>query len=885
MKRNVLAWLTAQVPNAHHALILTHNIDFLFVQSVLATKLRQAGNPRITIFADGMCAAQAFRAQGALLDGLGVRYRVVPVDMGAGRRFHPKALLLTGPDRAAVAIGSGNLTHGGMAANREAWTFAISDGEGANLFAGLRAYLDRFIRTLPLAEPLLDGLDAVFDPTQAWVEALPPATGLAGSPSDIPLLDQVTQFITGDVHAISVLAPYYDEQGIALSTIASRFAAPVTCWMQPGRVGLSQVATEHLPQNVTLKSIDCKAAEVGRRPSFIHAKVLTFHRQDDVVLAVGSANCSQAALLADNSWGNAELMVVGTVTHEVAEALFSDLVRSDEAPDFPLLPPADDWEKMESQPLRILAARHEGERLDVAFRAVSLFTDLVVEATEGAWPAASVDVVHSIATFVLPRRLRTIAFRARGQHGESILSPDAWVDDEASLSAPATLRRMLRSLQESDAINPIQAFSSILELFRDYLHDPQAAHRRIKHHEAADGPPRPYDPAVVFSDNFGCAGLPVSRRSVWYDETTSILSIIETIFAIRREAVGATYLHPGDRNTDEEGEDPPISEDIDEIVFQKRSTLVDEKASHQLRRVLRTVETALIDPVFVETRAPALLGADLALAAILLVKGLADGLVDVMTFREVTRTIWGAIFFGETGAGDAGSLSMRVESVTDPAERDNFIAAFSTPRLAAALALWSTTEWNAGDAEALWFRLSAAQLQKRYPWLFATAAPEVLVSELHTMGEALLPSNERTAAKNTWIEVVRAGEALRVLEKALKSRSREDLRLMIKSGSVGPSDLLWVNGHLAVPVGSIRLEDGVNAKVIFLGKGVSSKYRASHIFPVHDLVKAGVLDFLPGADLEVLTLIETAQSLGQCRDKPVVHSLTARGGPTPRGEF
>ena len=130
MRRNVLTWLTAQVPNARHALILTHNIHFLFVQSVLATRLRQAGNPRLTIFADAACAAQAFGEQRALLDGLGVRYRVVSVDLGPARRFHPKALLLVGPDRAALAIGSGNLTHGGMAANHEAWTFAVSDADG-----------------------------------------------------------------------------------------------------------------------------------------------------------------------------------------------------------------------------------------------------------------------------------------------------------------------------------------------------------------------------------------------------------------------------------------------------------------------------------------------------------------------------------------------------------------------------------------------------------------------------------------------------------------------------------------------------------------------------------------------------------------------------------
>src|SRR5205085_2850418 len=122
--------------------------------SVLTAKLRQAGNPRLTIFADAMCAASAFAEQHALLDGLGVRYRVAPVDLGPGRRFHPKALLLVGPERAALAIGSGNLTHGGMAANHEAWSFAVSDGDGASLIAGFRDYMEALVPTMPLAEPL-----------------------------------------------------------------------------------------------------------------------------------------------------------------------------------------------------------------------------------------------------------------------------------------------------------------------------------------------------------------------------------------------------------------------------------------------------------------------------------------------------------------------------------------------------------------------------------------------------------------------------------------------------------------------------------------------------------------------------------------------------------
>ena len=93
MRGNVLDRLINEIPNARHLVVLTHNIDFLFIQSVLV-KTAGPGNPRLTIFADAMCASQSFTEQRAMLDGLGVRYRVVPVDLGGGRRFHPKALLL-----------------------------------------------------------------------------------------------------------------------------------------------------------------------------------------------------------------------------------------------------------------------------------------------------------------------------------------------------------------------------------------------------------------------------------------------------------------------------------------------------------------------------------------------------------------------------------------------------------------------------------------------------------------------------------------------------------------------------------------------------------------------------------------------------------------------
>jgi hypothetical protein len=46
-----------------------------------------------------------------------------------------------------------------------------------------------------------------------------------------------------------------------------------------------------------------------------------------VTFIAGSANCSQAALLADRNWGNAELMAVSDIPTAEVEA-FSRILRS-----------------------------------------------------------------------------------------------------------------------------------------------------------------------------------------------------------------------------------------------------------------------------------------------------------------------------------------------------------------------------------------------------------------------------------------------------------------------------------------------------------------------------------------------------------------------------
>jgi hypothetical protein len=131
-----------------NAVILTHNIDFVFVQSVVLPALRKCGSPALTIFADAHCSEQAYQHQARVLSTLGLRYRVVPVAMKTGFRFHPKAVLLTGTKKGTLVVGSGNLTFGGWRENAEVWFRYDTDTDGTGPFSAFRDYIRQVVGSL-----------------------------------------------------------------------------------------------------------------------------------------------------------------------------------------------------------------------------------------------------------------------------------------------------------------------------------------------------------------------------------------------------------------------------------------------------------------------------------------------------------------------------------------------------------------------------------------------------------------------------------------------------------------------------------------------------------------------------------------------------------------
>jgi hypothetical protein len=224
MRKNILDWLDELGSDLEHVVILTHNIDFLFVENVIVPRLRGMGEPSLTIFADAASADLSYRGQSALLSELGRRYRVVAIDLGNFRRFHPKAVLACKKQRANLIVGSGNLTAGGFGGNYEVWSMWESELELAEPLASFIQLLKRLPNLVPMPQRVNDLIDKV--EAYPWALGLPERGSLLDS-LERPLLDQIIESVPGPVLELIVAVPYFDPGLVALRRLAQRFDSPV----------------------------------------------------------------------------------------------------------------------------------------------------------------------------------------------------------------------------------------------------------------------------------------------------------------------------------------------------------------------------------------------------------------------------------------------------------------------------------------------------------------------------------------------------------------------------------------------------------------------------------------------------------------------------------
>ena len=257
-----------------------------------------------------------------LLGPVNRRWLLRGAKIGAGR-FHPKAYLAVTPRSAQLLVGSGNLSSEGIDAGREVFTsFVTGTAGGDAAVATWRHWMRRLVAATH--DTLL--VERFTDLEQRLHAAMAPSTRTTGTTTstraadsplwhnlDRTLADQLAETILahdGHVDELIVTAPFYDEGGEALGTLADR--------LRPGRLTVYVTSTTSVDGRRLAARLAGTGAEVrtlAYQPDrFTHAKLIGVTAGQRGWLLSGSANLSQAALTLPARLGNVELAVLTRLT-------------------------------------------------------------------------------------------------------------------------------------------------------------------------------------------------------------------------------------------------------------------------------------------------------------------------------------------------------------------------------------------------------------------------------------------------------------------------------------------------------------------------------------------------------------------------------------------
>jgi len=288
---------------AREALFLSYTANLCFFESTVLG-VTQACGALITVVGD---------ASMATLDPRAVRRggrSYLPGLAACAGAFHPKMMVVVGPERATMAIGSGNLTLAGWQANSELWTVLKADTERCPIVFDEIA---QWLRTLGKSEHVRfsDGAPQAFNRVADQLDGLIAGARELSDP-DVRLVSTsngpiVMQLPSGPVDELAVCAPFFGPGSLALRALVRRLRPErLIVTYQPGMTQLDGPSLAALAAEV---STEIRQDDEMR---YRHGKLIEWAANGQRFALTGSPNLTAAALLqglADG--GNVE---VGLIT-------------------------------------------------------------------------------------------------------------------------------------------------------------------------------------------------------------------------------------------------------------------------------------------------------------------------------------------------------------------------------------------------------------------------------------------------------------------------------------------------------------------------------------------------------------------------------------------
>jgi hypothetical protein len=235
----------------------------------------------------------------------------------AGQCFHPKIFLFGGKDRGLLIIGSANLTRDGLCSNAELIScFKFVQGKDEDALPLFQQAFDYFFRLSDRcgSDSLASNIQA-FEREEVWLsQAQPLATESLPKllhNEDRSLLEQLRELVGSYIDELHVLSRYYDSKPSLLEVVRRDFGVRrIYVYTQNSITTLTRDWLEHssVKQGITRIQLCRYADREYSQP--LHAKAYAFKTSSKIVLAIGSANFTTAALGLTSKNGNAEVLLV-----------------------------------------------------------------------------------------------------------------------------------------------------------------------------------------------------------------------------------------------------------------------------------------------------------------------------------------------------------------------------------------------------------------------------------------------------------------------------------------------------------------------------------------------------------------------------------------------
>lgn len=875
----------AALKDVQHVFILTHDIDFLFLQSLAGRALAACGNPTVTVFAERECALGSYRSQRSLLTSVGQRFLVLPVSMGPHFRFHPKLILLTSREEGFIFIGSGNLTFGGWRDNAEIWTHFRSSIDPTDSFAAARVLLERLVSAESNGQLSVQRLRAAFDNSQQWAAAMEaPGSLVYRLSGDRPLLTQIIEVApTSRVTGLRVCAPYFDESGSAVRELWEAYnKPPLTVYVPNKGSNITSTAIKNLTAIADVRHVAFRRELLGSGAvdAFVHAKFLAVELGDSVAVFVGSANASRAALTLGGSIGNAECLTAAIVSQALfAEMMHGELVilETEVTPGKPDQEPTDADDHVQAASLHVLRAIARDGQLEIAFTASEDVHDAAVILDDEN--AIGVELARpGVLAATLPARKKPY-FSCRiiaTINGCRISSAAHWIDDEAELQT-STARRTIRDIlsgSKVDIAGDAKQWTLLLRHLATAVdpggHVPGYGPKRRP--KEAIGPGAPLSRSDLFVQTYRSgAGLGYSGYIGDSDSKVSIWTMLRHRFGLDGESheghdAGENGGSGIELNAENEEEETDKQEEVKTVVKKKQvdgqMSAADRKRNAKL---LAEMAKVLVTDTYLAAQQPRRLGDDLTVAGILFRIGRSAGWIDAEEYASLTIGMLQPLFLARSKAGVAGALSQEFRLREDPQKS---IEEFSSPELAAVIVAWiAATPLSIGQRQAGHLFFLLLSVAAHVPWICPSADPELALRHLRGIAnDTPAPPDSLfadTKLRELWDSVTALGGVLQDLEAGLGSASLDALRSCLPAERcVQAGELTWQStaaGFCITLADSFRWQSADVPVLTLAAPEARKTFKSGYLVPVLDVLQSegalklcGIGDNLRKAVLEGL---------------------------------